>query len=203
MKKAAKKVKKIRLKGKVASEKIVKQKFNKLYNTGLVMAELPPCKRTIFFTRGELLYVNGRLIDRDCRSLFLSFPTIRIVIGYGYNPKTKTYSATKFKLAFYNKNKKKLLVPPLPNIFEDLKVCGTTAKKCNSIEELVKKQVSMFFSSKFNFSAADCLEAYTESYTEYLLDWEKSTKNDPDWIPSKFQEYSDPYDFDDPEKFYA
>lgn len=203
MKKIVKKkvTKKIRAKGKIVSEKIVKHKFNELYNTGLVMVELPPCKRTIFFSRGTTNFES--ILTYGKSSLFLSFPTIRIVIGYGYNPRTKTYSATKFKLAFYNKKKKKLLIPPLPNIFEDLRVCSSTAKKCDSVEELIKKQVSIFFSSRFDFSAIDCLEQYEEdNFVDYLLNWEKSTKNKPNWIPSKFYEY-DPYPCPYEEKFYG
>jgi len=163
---------------------IVKNKFKEEYNEGTVLVEIPECRRTIFVEK---------------KAYFLSFPKIRFFISY-IRQRNGAYASRFFRMCFVHNKKKTILVPPLPNLFGDLKVCCPGAKG-NTLEQLIDNQIEVLFSSQFNDETWETFEEYYEddndydddemqSVVKYLKKWMKKTKTNPKWVPKKFPEYA-------------
>ena len=176
------------------SGKIIRNSFKEEYNEGTVLVELPACRRMLFV--GKTPY-------------FVSLPKIRLFIPY-VKQRTGEYASRFVRMCFVKNKKKTILVPPLPNVFQDLKVCCGTARG-KTLEDLIAEQAKVLFASQFNDETWDTLEVYYEDeffhdddyigpIKKYMAKWMKKTKKNPNWIPKKFAEYDgDKSDFTNPE----
>lgn len=166
--------------------KIVSNKFNDICSEGVVLVEIPPCKRTIFF---------------EGSSYFLSFPKILFFMRY-IKTRSQRHHVRFVRMAFTKGRKLTLMVPPLTNIaHDDLEIC--LSKKCsgNTLEEMASNQIANIFSSQFNCDITDifqeCYEVKIEDddfglggIKEYFEKWAKKTKNNPNWVPKNFQQFN-------------
>lgn len=170
--------------------KIIKNKFNKMYNEGAVLVELPACRRMLFI---------------EFCPYFVSLPKVRLFIPY-----IKTigeYTSRFVRMCFVQNKNKSILVPPLPNIFYNLKVCcpGASGK---TLEDMIAEQAKVLFASQFNCETWETLEEYyyddffdnircrpeyddTTMLHKYMNKWMKKTKKNPNWIPNKFVKYNE------------
>jgi hypothetical protein len=172
--------------------KIIKNKFIEEYNEGTVLVEIPPCKRTIFFEKTPY---------------FLSFPKVLFFMRY-LKARNESYYVQYARMAFTKARKRTLLIPPLTNIgLYNLEVCLSSKCKGTTLEEMASNQIADIFRSQFNCDITDVFENFYEvdydDYVEssaiekYFEEWQKKTKDNPNWIPRKFEEFCDEENFYD------
>lgn len=155
-----------------------------------MLAEFPASRRILFFGK---------------RPYFVSLPKMQLCIHYLFIPFKQNFITKDFKLCFV-KNKNTIMVPPFPNIHEDLEICCPVAQG-KTVDDLIAEQFTRFFSSKFNTS--DLLEAMFYYYPnifehrqniqkcieKYMKEWMEKTKNNPKWIPKDFKKFDSYKDF--------
>lgn len=155
--------------------RILQNKFNKTYNQGNILVELPPSRRVIFVSS-----YNG---DRSI-PYFVSFPKIRLNISYIYHPNKCRFYVSSVRLCFFDKSQ--VYYPIFSNTGSGLMLCCNTVNAAN-IETLADQQIKLIFQSKFTSDLQDSLFKYGiydfVEYHSYLKKWEKKTKSNPKWVP--------------------
>lgn len=179
---------------------IISNNFSKLYNEGVVVVEQPPIRRTIEMYLENRYNATYSKSDPNrtiklCKypsysgNFFLSFPTIYFRIHYlKYRKKLEFLN---LNVVFLD-NKKKICVPPLPNIDLNMRVCvglfnRALEHKFSNIDDLCRSIVVDFWSSQFNTEMSDAYERFYKM-NSLLGDhrkWQIKTKSNPDWIPNR------------------
>lgn len=178
------------------SGKTIRHSFNEMYNEGHILVEIPQCRRIIF-------------VEKE--PYFLSLPKMRFFMPY-IKRRDGTFASRFVRWCFVKATNKTILVPPFPNVFENLKVCCPTASG-KTLGDMVDAQIKALFASSFNDETWDTLEHYyfdeffdddedeTYGIHQYMEKWMKKTKKKPDWVPKKFAKYDgEKSDFTDPDE---
>lgn len=156
-----------------------------------VYVDLPPSRRMLFF---------------EDKSYFVSWPRIRVRIDallQEYVHGDDKFDVFDMRLCFMN-HLEEVVPPYLPNIFDDFRVCCPKPKTNVSIEDLVKEQIQLFFSSSFNVECIGVVQAYYPElvdgfnetaeedeqdlvlkniFNELFQIWSDKTKADSKWVP--------------------
>jgi hypothetical protein len=172
---------------------LISNNFSPVYNEGIAVYLQTPVRRLVN------LVLDTRNIEDEAEgdeegyrgNFFLSFPHVFFRLRYNKTgEKFERFGFVSLKVAFGTSPKmKKLYMPPLPNISEDLEVCLDYSPKRKTLDELCKECVASFWRSTFT---DDILAMYDGEDYYYRLDsllgdhrkWQKKTKKDPKWIPS-------------------
>lgn len=173
-----------------------------MYNEGHILVEIPECRRIVFVGR---------------EPYFISLPKMRFFIPY-IKRRDGTFASKFVRWCFVKAKNKTILVPPFPNIFDNLKVCCPTASG-KTLKDMVDAQIKALFASSFNDETWDTLQQYYHdefsnddddydydyydgeyNVRGYMEKWMKKTKKKPNWVPKKFAKYDgEKSDFTDPE----
>lgn len=164
------------------SSRILKHKFNKTYNEGRILVELPPSRRMIFV-------LNHRLIPFGKeRSIpyFVSMPKIRLNIEYRFIPNRDKFCVSNVLICFFDKLQ--VYHPIFSNLASNFHLCCNRSSSTN-LENMVDQQIKLIFQSEFTTDLMDSLQKYGirtfGQYHNYLRKWEKKTKLDPNWTPGE------------------
>lgn len=175
---------------------ILKQSWEKTAGYGETLLELPPSRRNLFFD----LPARGLI---QTQNFFVSLPKIRLLIRYEQCNGGKQFFVRTTYICFVNSHNE-ILIPPLPNIFDNLKIC-CKGEISDSVESLIENQIVAIFNSSFNNDILEMLYVhyknefrsettdFTNDYVcshkiiNYMQEWSKKTKADPNWIPEDFK----------------
>lgn len=135
------------------------------------------------------------------RNLYLSFPSILFKIEYFIQH--DLYEFYRLKCVFTDSNLKEFYLPCLLNVDRDGRVClgsntNVTYHYFASKQKMTNAVIDTFWNSSFNHGGCEALVFYlgiycfeTRKYTtepheaiyNFMLDWQKNTKTNPDYIP--------------------
>jgi hypothetical protein len=169
---------------KIDRTKIVSNNFSNSYNEGVAVVIQSPSRRVVRLKIRDFEdqdYANRK----ECNgNFFLSLPAVYFRIHYICG-KNKKYLARNLHVVFANN--KNILIPPLPNIDFNMRVCIPLPQKgFVEIDDLCSAVVFKFWSSQFTDDILENYESYdSKSILGDFRKWHNKTKTNPDWIPNR------------------
>lgn len=168
---------------------LVSNNFSSFYNEGIAVCTTPATRRMVHISCEEDMHDENQdhlIFPAFDDNFFLSFPKVLYRIRY-VKKQSKFYVpfCNSLSIAFTNE-KKKLFIPSLFNIRDDLSVCISLPQKgFSKIEDLCKACIQTFWQSDFDDSMYDAYSDYgANSILKDPRRWQKKTKKDPDWVPN-------------------
>lgn len=178
---------------------IISNEFDSDKNYGIAFYSQSPQKRIIKVNRLKRLermsqdridYFDFKINENNVGNFFLSFPKINFIIIYDrtYHSINKyRYSLINFGIAFSDLNNEELYIPSLYNVDEECNIC-TSQRDYGawSLEDLFDQSIKDFWSSEFIMpELSDNVNLYKTRILGNYEKWQKKTKENPNWIPSK------------------
>lgn len=203
------------------SGKLISDCFYDFYKEGVAVFRYEPTHRMIT----SFSYDDDLDNDDNFKRYYLSFPAMLFSIHYvKINPdryssikyefscsinhsniQELVYRPTALNVAFTDADpeSKKLYIPSLSNIYDNLEVCMNFRPKdhygLQTLPELNQSVVETFWESQFNDDINSCQEYYIgNKHLKSYKKWAEKTKKNPEWIPHKLIEKSCDHFFDLP-----